>query len=64
MNKFELTPEVLLSKFEKSELMERALDLACRCFENPTDDHIDWVFNRLAWNALRGETENGAVTIH
>lgn len=59
-----ITPDTVLSKFEKSELMERALDLACRYFENPTDDHIDWVANRLGWNLLRGETEAGAVTIH
>lgn len=64
MNKLELTPDAVLTKFEKSELMERALDLACRAFENPTDDHIDGVFNRLAWNALRGESEAGAVTVH
>lgn len=64
MNKNELTPDAVLTKFEKSELMERALDLACRYFENPTDDHIDWVANRLGWNLLRGETEAGAVTIH
>ncbi|GGE68613.1 hypothetical protein GGR41_000534 [Paenalcaligenes hominis] len=59
-----ITPDTVLTKFEKSELMERALDLACRYFENPTDDHIDWVANRLGWNLLRGETEAGAVTIH
>ena len=64
MNKLELTPDAVLTKFEKSELMERALDLACRYFENPTDDHIEAVFNRLAWNALRGESEAGAVTVH
>lgn len=64
MNKNELTPDAVLTKFEKSELMERALDLACRYFENPTDEHIDGVFNRLGWNLIRGESENGAVTIH
>lgn len=64
MLKTMLTPDAVLSKFEKSELMERALDLACRYFENPTDDHIDGVFNRLAWNLIRGESEAGAVTIH
>lgn len=59
-----ITPDAVLSNFEKSELMERALDLACRYFENPTDDHIDGVFNRLAWNLIRGESEQSAVTIH
>lgn len=64
MGSFEITPDSVLTKFEKSELMERALDLACRYFENPTDDHIEWIFNRLGWNALRGEADAGAVTIH
>lgn len=64
MGSFEITPDSVLTKFEKSELMERALDLACRYFENPTDDHIDGVFNRLAWNLLRGESDLGATTIH
>lgn len=64
MSKNELTPDAVLSKFEKSELMERALDLACRCFENPTDDHIEWVANRLGWNLIRGESEQSAVTLH
>ncbi|MEZ2742649.1 hypothetical protein ACBP93_08460 [Paenalcaligenes hominis] len=64
MSNLEITPDSVLSKFEKSELMERALDLACRYFENPTDDHIDAVFNRLAWNALRGECDQSAVTMH
>lgn len=64
MSSFEITPDSVLSKFEKSELMERALDLACRYFENPTDEHIDWVANRLGWNLLRGESEAGAVTVH
>ncbi|AQS50531.1 hypothetical protein PAEH1_01370 [Paenalcaligenes hominis] len=64
MNKNELTPDAVLTKFEKSELMERALDLACRAFENPTDDHIDWVANRLGWNFLRGECDQSAVTMH
>lgn len=59
-----ITPDAVLSNFEKSELMERALDLACRYFENPTDDHIDWVANRLGWNLIRGESEAGAVTVH
>lgn len=64
MNKFELTPDSVLTAFEKSELMERALDLACQSFENPTDAHIEWVANRLGWNLLRGESDAGAVTIH
>lgn len=64
MNKFELTPDAVLTAFEKSELMERALDLACQSFENPTDDHIDWIANRLGWNLLRGECDAGAVTVH
>ena len=64
MNKNGLTPDAVLTNFEKSELMERALDLACRYFENPTDDHIDGVFNRLAWNALRGEPDLSATTVH
>lgn len=64
MSKNELTPDTILTAFEKSELMERALDLACRYFENPTDGHIDGVFNRLGWNLIRGESELGAVTVH
>lgn len=64
MGSFEITPDSVLTKFEKSELMERALDLACRCFENPTDDHIDWVANRLGWNLIRGEPDLSATTIH
>lgn len=64
MGSFEITPDSVLTKFEKSELMERALDLACRYFENPTDDHIEAVFNRLAWNLIRGESDLGATTIH
>lgn len=64
MGNFEITPDSVLTNFEKSELMERALDLACRYFENPTDDHIDWVANRLGWNALRGSGDEGATTIH
>lgn len=64
MGSFEITPDSVLTKFEKSELMERALDLACRYFENPTDDHIDWVANRLGWNLIRGESEQSAVTLH
>ena len=64
MSKNELTPDTLLTVFEKSELMERALDLACQRFENPTDEHIDWVANRLGWNLIRGESEAGAVTVH
>lgn len=64
MSKSVITPDAVLTKFEKTELMERALDLACRHFEDPTDDHIEAVFNRLAWNALRGESEAGVVTVH
>ena len=64
MSKSVITPDAVLTKFEKTELMERALDLACRHFEDPTDDHIDGVFNRLAWNLLRGESDLGATTIH
>ena len=64
MSKNELTPDTILTAFEKSELMERALDLACQSFENPTDDHVDWVFIRLGWNLLRGESDAGAVTVH
>ena len=59
-----LTPDTILTAFEKSELMERALDLACRYFENPTDDHIDGVFNRLGWNLIRGESDLSATTVH
>ena len=59
-----LTPDTILTAFEKSELMERALDLACQSFENPTDDHVDWVFIRLGWNALRGEPDLSATTVH
>lgn len=64
MVKASITPDSVLTAFEKSELMERALDLACQSFENPTDDHVDWVFIRLGWNLLRGESDQSAVTMH
>lgn len=64
MNKNELTPDTVLTAFEKSELMERALDLACQNFEEPTDAHIEWVASRLGWNLLRGESDQSAVTLH
>lgn len=59
-----ITPDTVLTAFEKTELMERALDLTCQNFESPTDAHIEWVAIRLGWNHLRGTGDEGAVTVH
>lgn len=64
MVKTSITPDLVLTAFEKTELMELALDLACQNFENPTDAHIEWVAIRLGWNLIRGESELGATTLH
>lgn len=45
-------------------LVEEAVALAACAFENPTDGHIDCIFERLAINFVWGLGPDGAVTIH
>lgn len=46
-------------------LMDRAADLAYRAFgEETSDDHIEWVYQRLVINWRWGLSVSGATTIH
>lgn len=45
-------------------LFEDAHRLAYRRFNEPTDDHVLGVFERLVWNLRRGLGETGATTLH
>ena len=46
------------------ELFEQAVEMAHQAFERVTDDHVEGVYARLVWNACRGLTSHGAVTVH
>lgn len=45
-------------------LFDRAVDLAYKTFDDPTDDHIETVYHRLVLNHQWGVGEAGAVTVH
>ena len=45
-------------------LHDAALELAYRYFDEPTDDHIEAIFERLEHNYWRGLGMEGAVTVH
>jgi len=45
-------------------LFHQAIDLAYQHFKDPTDDHIETVFDRLALNYKWGIGNDGCVTIH
>ena len=45
-------------------LYDEAVDLAFRHFEDPTDEHIDWIRERLILNWSWGLGFAGAVTVH
>jgi hypothetical protein len=46
-------------------LMDQAERLALEIFgENAEAEHIEAVFERLAWNWCRGLTADGATTVH
>lgn len=49
---------------ELAEIYEAAVDLAFHAFTNPSDDHVQGVFERLLFNAYRGDGASGAITIH
>lgn len=46
------------------EIINRATELAYETFDTPTDDHIEWVAQRLEWNYFHGLGESGATTLH
>lgn len=48
----------------RAELLNEAFDLAYEAFEAPTDEHIEWVFERLLFNHAVGVGMAGAVTLH
>lgn len=45
-------------------LYELATDLAIMHFDNPTNDHIETIFDRLLINQGYGMGSYGSVTIH
>ena len=47
-----------------SEIKEEALMLALSAFDDPSDDHIEGVYERLLFNYAYGLGSDGAVTIH
>lgn len=47
-----------------SQLFDEAVDLAYQAFDDPSDDHIQTVFARLALNHDWGLGSAGAVTVH
>ena len=46
------------------EVKEEALMLAFSAFEDPSDDHIEGVYQRLLFNYAYGLGSDGAVTVH
>gem|GEM_PF-3512282 len=46
------------------DLVTRAEDLAYQAFEDPTNEHIEWIYMRLVLNHLGGSGTDGAVTAH
>ncbi|NYT59448.1 hypothetical protein H0A65_11010 [Alcaligenaceae bacterium] len=46
------------------ELFELAVNLAHQAFSPCSDEHVEGVYARLIWNALRGLDSHGAVTVH
>ena len=46
------------------EVKEEALMLALAAFEDPSDDHIEGVYQRLLVNYAYGQGADGAVTVH
>ncbi|ROT45028.1 hypothetical protein [Pusillimonas sp. NJUB218] len=54
----------LMSQDIRAELIDEAFDLAYEAFEAPTDEHIEWVFERLLFNRAIGVGMAGAVTLH
>ncbi|HCN72324.1 MAG TPA: hypothetical protein DIS96_11650 [Pusillimonas sp.] len=55
---------VTLSHEDMQELYEYAIYLARRAFGEPTDDHIDGVFDRLLFNESYGIGPSGVTTLH
>lgn len=54
-----------MDTYVKMDLQEQAEDLALRAFgEDASDEHIDAVFERLAYNWRCGLDWAGAVTVH
>jgi len=54
----------LMDNDKRADLLNEAFDLAYEAFEAPTDEHIEWVFERLLFNSAVGVGMAGAVTIH
>ena len=48
----------------RAELLNEAFALAYEAFEAPTDEHIEWVFERLLFNWRVGAGGTGAITLH
>ena len=55
---------VTLSHEDMQELYEYATHLARSAFGEPTDDHIDGVFDRLLFNESYGIGPFGVTTLH
>ena len=53
-----------MDKTELLELEDLAVDLALAVFDDPTEDHIAAIQERLVWNAQRGLGADGATTVH
>lgn len=46
------------------ELVEEAISLAFSAFDEPSDGHIDCIFERLSINFLWGLGDAGVTTVH
>ena len=46
------------------EVKQEALMLALTAFDDPSEDHIDCIYQRLLVNYAHGQGTDGAVTVH
>lgn len=50
--------------YERLELLDHAVELARKQFDEPTHEHVNCIVERIEWNLLRGLFDEGALTIH
>lgn len=48
----------------KQIIRDQAFDLACEAFDEPYEEVVDAIYERLVWNWVRGLDAVGAVTVH
>lgn len=50
--------------YERLELLDHAVELAKKQFDEPTHEHVNCIVERIEWNMERGLFDEGALTIH